>query len=76
MKSKGDAEYLGLLFQCPMDHEMHDCALVHLRRVPLVERMKFFGNMSFQQKEEIIQKHRKCLFRRERRIPFSQIAIM
>ena len=74
--SKNNTDYWGLLFQCPMNKETANCALVHVRQLPLLDRVKYFGNLNNQDREEIIRKHKKCLLGREKRIPFSRIAIM
>jgi len=74
--SKNNSDYWGLLFQCPMDKETDNCALLQIRQLPLLERIKYFDNLTNSEKEEIIKKHKKCLSAREKRIPFSRIAIM
>ena len=74
--NKNSADYWGLLIQCPMNKEMSDCVLVQVRQLPLLERMKYFEGLNTLDREAIIKKHKKCLQGRERRIPFSRIAIM
>ncbi|HBL77804.1 MAG: hypothetical protein A2W90_02145 [Bacteroidetes bacterium GWF2_42_66] len=59
-----------------MNKEISDCALVQVRQLPLLERMKYFDGLSTLDRETIIRKHKKCLIGREKRIPFSRIAIM
>ncbi len=74
--SKNNSGYWGLLFQCPMDNETTDCAFVHIRQLPLLERIKYFDGLNVRERDNIIRKHKRCLLNREKRIPFSRIAIM
>lgn len=74
--SKKNSDYWGLLMQCPMNKETSDCVFAHIRSLPLLERMKFFDELCTIEREDIIRKHKKCLIGREKRIPFSRIAIM
>ncbi|MDX9883696.1 MAG: hypothetical protein RBS73_16665 [Prolixibacteraceae bacterium] len=59
-----------------MNKETPDCELAQIRRLSLLERMEYFDELTTLEREEIIRKHKKCLISREKRIPFSRIAIM
>jgi hypothetical protein len=70
------SDYFGLIFYCPMVNEEEDCVFKNIRKLPLNKRLSYINVLTEAEKKTLIDKHRKCLMVREKKVPFSRIAIM
>jgi len=70
------SDYYGLLFKCPFDTELDVCTLKSLRLRTTKERLLYFEALTLNERKALIKKHHECLLVREKKVPFSRIAIM
>ena len=68
--------YYGLIFHCPVGHETEECGFTSIRQLGIKERLSYYKDLTEQEKKMLIKKHQHCLSVREKKVPFSRIAIM
>ena len=52
--------YVGLIFGCPKKQELESCPFKPIRELILMERIKFYENLSSEIRLSIIEFHKKC----------------
>ena len=57
----------GLIFKCPFQEEDKSCPFTSLRKMDVTSRFIYLNNLSPEEKEKLIQHHKQCLNRRERK---------
>ena len=70
------SDYYGLLFNCPFETELDICALKNMRLRTTKERLIYYEALTLDEKKALINQHHECLLVREKKVPFSRIAIM
>jgi len=59
------APVYGLLFECPMKKEEHECPFTAIRILSPEERLKYIEKLSDKELRKLYRHHRKCLVLRE-----------
>ena len=68
--------YYGLIFNCPVGSEIEECGFVPIRQLRIKDRLSYYSTLTEHEKQGLIKKHKQCLSVREKKVPFSRIAIM
>lgn len=68
--------YYGLIFGCPVGNEAITCGYKKIRTLDTKERLAYYNALTEDEKNTLIEKHQRCLSVREKKDPFSRIAIM
>jgi len=73
---KNYTNYYGLVFNCPVGNELKSCDFKPIRQLNTKERLTYYNALTEHEKSTLIEKHQRCLNVREKKDPFSRIAIM
>ena len=68
--------YYGLIFNCPAGCELDSCSYRRIRQFTSKERLAYYDALTIHEKKVLIERHQHCLSVREKKVPFSRIAIM
>lgn len=74
--AKSYINYYGLVFNCPVGNELNHCSFKTIRKLKTKERLAYYDALTEHEKYTLIEKHQRCLNVREKKDPFSRIAIM
>lgn len=69
-------DYYGLIFSCPFGAELENCGYKKIRQFNSKERLTYYDALTEDEKLILLEKHQHCLSVREKKVPFSRIAIM
>ncbi len=67
-----ELNYLGLIFDCPVGCELPNCSFSHIRKFKIEERLTFYENLSGKERSALVEKHHKCITRREKKTLFHE----
>ena len=70
--SKGYINYLGLIFDCPVGKELESCSYRLVRKIKPRERLVHYETLTLEEKDEMIEKHQRCLSSREKKTLFHE----
>ncbi len=64
--------YYGLIFNCPVGNNLIRCEYKAIRKLSLKERLTYYNALTEEEKDNLIEKHQKCLSGREKKTLFHE----
>ena len=56
----------GVVRACPLGKDLENCPLKKIRKMPISEQFKFIQQLPEDKVNQLIQHHKKCLYKREK----------
>jgi len=70
--TKGDINYLGLIFDCPVGKELPNCSFGYIRKFKVRERLTHYEALSNKERDFMVEQHQNCLSSREKKTLFHE----